>query len=93
MLFTCAPTCQHAYHQHKGKPKLFTSLTAKKLSGRTDGHLNVDVHCHYFNPEVAKKAASLNPGLQEYPYIYANQHTRDVNTKRSEEHMSELQSH
>ncbi|MEY2620229.1 MAG: hypothetical protein RIT26_49 [Pseudomonadota bacterium] len=85
MLFTCSPTCQHAYHQHKGQPKLFTSLTAKKLSGRSDGHLNVDVHCHYFNPEVAQKAASLNPGQQEYPFIYANKHTRDVNAKQMAE--------
>jgi aminocarboxymuconate-semialdehyde decarboxylase len=82
MLFTCSSTCQHAYHQHKGKPKLFTSLAAQKLSGRKDGHLNIDVHCHYFNPEVAKKAAALNPGQQEYPFIFANPYTRDVNAKQ-----------
>lgn len=85
MLFTCSPTCPHAYHQHKGKPKLFTSLSARKLAGRTDGHLHVDVHCHYFNPQVAQQAASLNPGQQEYPFIFANQHTRDVNAKQMAE--------
>lgn len=85
MLFTCSPTCPHAYHQHKGKPKLFTSLSARKLAGRTDGHLHVDVHCHYFNPQVAQQAASLNPGQQEYPFIFANQHTRDVNARQMAE--------
>ena len=65
MIFTCAPTCKHPYHQHgkmaKGAAGMFTSLATKKLAKRKDGHLNIDVHCHYFNPTVGQKASVLNP--------------------------------
>jgi hypothetical protein len=48
MIFTCAPTCKHPYHNHgkeaKGAKGMFTSLATKKLAKRKDGHLNVDVH-------------------------------------------------
>ena len=47
MIFTCAPTCKHPYHQHgkmaKGAAGMFTSLATKKLAKRKDGHLNIDV--------------------------------------------------
>jgi aminocarboxymuconate-semialdehyde decarboxylase len=82
MFFTCAPTCKHPYHQHKDKPKLFTSLATQKLAKRKDGHLNIDVHCHYFNPAVGQKAAVLKPVEQEVGHIYADQLTRDTNARQ-----------
>lgn len=86
MIFTCAPTCKHPYHQHgkttKGAAGMFTSLATKKLAKRKDGHLNIDVHCHYFNPAVGQKASVLKPIEQEVGHIFANQLTRDTNAKQ-----------
>jgi aminocarboxymuconate-semialdehyde decarboxylase len=86
MIFTCAPTCKHPYHQHgkqaKGAAGMFTSLATKKLANRKDGHLNVDVHCHYFNPTVGQKASVLKPIEQEVGHIFANQLTRETNAKQ-----------
>jgi aminocarboxymuconate-semialdehyde decarboxylase len=86
MIFTCAPTCKHPYHNHgkeaKGAKGMFTSLATKKLAKRKDGHLNVDVHCHYFNPTVGQKAAVMKPIEQEVGHIFANQLTRDTNSKQ-----------
>lgn len=86
MIFTCAPTCKHPYHQHgkqaKGAAGMFTSLATKKLAKRKDGHLNVDVHCHYFNPTVGQKASVLKPIEQEVGHIFANQLTRETNAKQ-----------
>ena len=86
MIFTCAPTCKHPYHNHgkeaKGAKGMFTSLATKKLAKRKDGHLNVDVHCHYFNPTVGQKASVMKPIEQEVGHIFANQLTRDTNSKQ-----------
>lgn len=86
MLFTCGKNCIHPYHQHgKDRPKLFTSLTAQKLSNRKDGHLNIDIHCHYFNTEVGQKASVIKPIEQEVGHIYADQLTRDTNSQQMKE--------
>jgi aminocarboxymuconate-semialdehyde decarboxylase len=86
MIFTCAPTCKHPYHQHGKVAKvaagMFTSLATKKLAKRKDGHQNIDVHCHYFNPVVGKKASVLNPLEKDLLYIYANKLTRATNAKQ-----------
>jgi aminocarboxymuconate-semialdehyde decarboxylase len=83
MLFNCAAACKHPYHQHgKGTKGMFTSLAAKKGAQRRDGHLNIDVHCHYFNPAAGQKAAVLKPAEQEFAFVFANQLTRDTNTKQ-----------
>jgi aminocarboxymuconate-semialdehyde decarboxylase len=44
--------------------------------------VNVDVHCHYFNPTVGQKAAVLKPVEQEVGHIFANQLTRETNAKQ-----------
>ena len=57
-------------------------LATKKLAKRKDGHQNIDVHCHYFNPVVGKKASVLNPLEKDLLYIYANKLTRATNAKQ-----------
>ena len=46
------------------------------------GSLTVDIHCHYFNTEVAAKVAHLNPAQYEPSVCFANSMTREVNVKQ-----------
>ncbi len=50
---------------------------SRRRAGR--GPLKIDIHCHYFNPEVAAKAAVLKPFEREPSIVYANALTRSIN--------------
>ena len=52
---------------------------AKHQKSKRGRDRTVDIHCHYFNPEVAAKAAPLKPHEKEPSIVFANQLTRDVN--------------
>ena len=52
---------------------------AKRQKSKRGRDRTVDIHCHYFNPEVAAKAAPLKPHEKEPSIVFANQLTRDVN--------------
>jgi aminocarboxymuconate-semialdehyde decarboxylase len=96
MMFTCAPTCTDPTHRHSAAATRKTGAkTARPAAARTardrDGRQKrIDIHCHYFNPEVGKKAAVLNPAQQEVAWIHANQHTRDVNAKQMQDRAPKL---
>jgi aminocarboxymuconate-semialdehyde decarboxylase len=49
------------------------------------GTLNIDIHCHYFNTEVAAKVAPLNPAQYEPSICFANSMTREVNKKQMQD--------
>jgi len=104
MFFTCAPHCTDPTHKHhaaatKSSSKARVSVpvlpaTAKaKATGTTKGAgktPRIDIHCHYFNPEVGKKASVLNPVELEVGHIFANQLTRDVNAKQMKDRAPKL---
>ncbi len=52
----------------------------------------IDIHCHYFNPEVAAKVAHLNPAQYEPSVWFANPLTRDVNVKQMQDRAAMLSS-
>ncbi len=95
MLYTCQPGCANPLHKHsaaatKTSAAKKLSVPLKKPAGKAKQALRIDMHCHYFNPEVGKKAAVLNPAEQEMPFIFANQLTRDVNTKQMKDRAPKL---
>ena len=96
MLYTCHPGCANPLHKHsaaatKSSATQKLSVPVKKPAARGKQQaLRIDMHCHYFNPAVGKKAAVLNPGEQEMPFIFANQLTRDVNTQQMKDRAPKL---
>lgn len=88
MFVTCnAPTHDQCTHDRlEGAPMDGGSSTgAESQLGRNrigrarSGPLRIDIHCHYFNTEVAAKAAPLKPFDKEPSIVYANPLTRDIN--------------
>jgi aminocarboxymuconate-semialdehyde decarboxylase len=101
MFFTCAPTCNDPNHKHhaaatKTSPNARISIPARPAAKKTSAGKaavqapRIDIHCHYFNPEVGKKAAFLNPVELEVGHIFANQLTRDVNAKQMKDRSPKL---
>jgi len=58
-----------------------------KKRGRS---LRVDIHCHYFNTEVAAKVAHLNPAQYEPSVKFACALTREVNARQVKERAPKL---
>ena len=77
MMYSCAPG---------------SSGSAATVRSRKRGSLNVDIHCHYLNTEVAAKVAHLNPGQYEPSVAYANALTREVNVKQMRDRADRLSS-
>jgi aminocarboxymuconate-semialdehyde decarboxylase len=77
MMYSCAPAGRSAG----------ASVIARNRKGRT---LRVDIHCHYFNREVAAKVAHLNPAQHEPSVVFANAHTREVNVKQMQDRAPKL---
>ena len=47
--------------------------------------MRIDLHCHYVHPEAGVLASALNPVLKEHAYIFANDLTRQVNSRQMQE--------
>jgi aminocarboxymuconate-semialdehyde decarboxylase len=96
MMFTCAPACGDPTHRHtvaatrKIGARATRPAAARTARARNGRRKRVDLHCHYFNPAVGKKAAVLNPVQQEAGWIFANQHTREVNARQMQERAPKL---
>jgi len=94
MLFTCGIGCTNPLHQHRRQAAALAAASSKKSTAavrpkatkatKTAGprSLAIDVHCHYFNPGVAAKAAVIDPLQKEFGHIFANDLTREVNFKQ-----------
>jgi aminocarboxymuconate-semialdehyde decarboxylase len=50
----------------------------------------VDIHCHYLNPEVAKKTEYLEAAKYDMSIIFANDLTRQTNVKQMADRVSKL---
>ena len=91
MLYTCTPGCTDPTHHHGERRSAHlrlpgararataTKTVARSRSGKTKV---VDLHCHYLNPEVAAKAAHLNPAQHDPSTVFANELTRETNVKQ-----------
>lgn len=99
MLFTCGPHCDNPAHSHgrramplakQASSKLSVELASKKKAGAKSANKVIDIHCHYFNPSVGAKAAVIEPLLKEFPHIFANDHTREVNFKQMRDRAPQL---
>jgi aminocarboxymuconate-semialdehyde decarboxylase len=91
LLYTCSPDCTDPRHPHAerrsanlrmpGKRAVATAArtTVRSKSGKTKV---VDLHCHYLNPEVNAKTASLNAAQYDPTVIFADDLTRETNVKQ-----------
>jgi aminocarboxymuconate-semialdehyde decarboxylase len=101
MLYTCSPNCSNPAHNH-GSQRLAATANVKAATSRTVGRKPkpvrdargkakvVDIHCHYLNPEVAAKAAHLNPAAHDPTTIFATDLTRETNLKQMKERAPKL---
>src|SRR4051794_20730925 len=101
MVFTCFdPGCADSRHSH---PVALARRPAKKKAleraapstkvvrdPRKGRALRVDIHCHYLNPEAAKKLAHLNSGQHEPSVRFANALTREVNARQMQDRAPKL---
>jgi aminocarboxymuconate-semialdehyde decarboxylase len=76
MMYSCAPASGG-------------SVKAVQKKGKT---LRIDIHCHYFNPDVAAKVAERNPGQYEPSVKFANALTRETNVKQMRDRAPKLSS-
>ena len=72
---------------NKFKPKNSSKTITKDRRGKSKV---VDIHCHYLNPEVNKKAEYLEPAKYDPSVIYANELTRSTNVKQIQDRFSQL---
>ena len=68
------------------------SATSKTVPRRKGGLARVDIHCHYFNPEVGAQVASLNPNQYEPSVQFADAFTREVNVAQMRDRAPKLSS-
>jgi len=69
------------------KPKDKKQVIVKNNKGKLKV---VDIHCHYLNPEVAKKTESLGAANYDTSIIFANDLTRQTNVKQMADRASKL---
>ena len=69
------------------RPDGKTRIVSKDRKGKLKV---VDIHCHYLNPEVAKKTEYLNAANYDTSIIFANDLTRQTNVKQMADRMSKL---
>ena len=68
-----------------------SSEKTRVLSKDRKGKLKVvDIHCHYLNPEVAKKTEYLEAAKYDMSIIFANDLTRQTNVKQMADRVSKL---
>jgi aminocarboxymuconate-semialdehyde decarboxylase len=100
MMFTCTvPGCADPSHSHraalarrpaKKRTAKRAASSTKLVRDRKGRSLRVDIHCHYLNPEAAKRLAHLNPGQYEPNVKYANALTRETNVKQVQDRAPRL---
>jgi aminocarboxymuconate-semialdehyde decarboxylase len=69
------------------KPNEKTRVLSKDRKGKLKV---VDIHCHYLNPEVAKKTEYLEAAKYDMSIIFANDLTRQTNVKQMADRVSKL---
>jgi aminocarboxymuconate-semialdehyde decarboxylase len=69
------------------KPSEKTRVLSKDRKGKLKV---VDIHCHYLNPEVAKKTEYLEAAKYDTSIIFANDLTRQTNVKQMADRASKL---
>ena len=69
------------------KPSAKTRVLSKDRKGKLKV---VDIHCHYLNPEVAKKTEYLEAAKYDMSIIFANDLTRQTNVKQMADRVSKL---
>jgi aminocarboxymuconate-semialdehyde decarboxylase len=74
------------------KPARKRAGSTRTVRDRKGRSLRVDIHCHYLNPDVAKKLAPLNPAQYSPAVQYANALTREVNMKQMQDRAPKLSS-
>jgi aminocarboxymuconate-semialdehyde decarboxylase len=90
LLYQCSPDCTDPTHHHHARARsaalratgvkaAATRVVARGRAGKTKV---VDLHCHYLNPEVAAKAAHLDPAQHDPSVIFANELTRQTNVQQ-----------
>jgi aminocarboxymuconate-semialdehyde decarboxylase len=92
LLYTCSPDCIDPRHDHAGQRSANlrmpgtqrASATAARTTvrGKSGKTKVVDLHCHYLNPEVNAKTASLNAAQYDPTVIFADDLTRETNVKQ-----------
>jgi aminocarboxymuconate-semialdehyde decarboxylase len=91
MFFNCAIGCTNPLHRHGRRTAALAAASQGKSRSRSNPRpqkarsakgMVVDVHCHYFNPEVAKTASVIDPMQKEFTHIFSNDLTRKVNLKQ-----------
>jgi aminocarboxymuconate-semialdehyde decarboxylase len=97
MMFSCPTSAwgePHAHAASQGRrgraPTADRAATAKIVRDRKGRSLRVDIHCHYFNPDVGKMVAHLNPTQYEPSVQFANALTREVNVKQMQDRGAKL---
>jgi aminocarboxymuconate-semialdehyde decarboxylase len=90
LLYTCSPGCADPRHNHararsaaatagSTKARASTRAVARSAGGKTKV---VDLHCHYLSPEVNAKTAHLNAAQHDPTFVFADELTRQTNTKQ-----------
>ena len=94
MFYTCTPGCTDPTHKHSGTtagprsaaarvaPAKASATTRPVVRSRSGKSKVVDLHCHYLNPEVNAKTASLNAAQYDPTVIFADDITRETNVKQ-----------
>jgi aminocarboxymuconate-semialdehyde decarboxylase len=95
MFFTCAPGCLDPAHAHIATARSAAARMSRpapltKVPRRKGGSARIDIHCHYFNPEVGASVASLNPGQYEPSVQFANAITRETNVAQMRDRSPQL---
>src|SRR5258706_8905757 len=94
MFFTCAnPSCADSRHGHTrtAAARAARAVLAKKPAPRGKARpLRIDIHCHYFNPEVQAKVAPHNPAQYDALVQFANALTRETNQKQGRDRAAKL---
>ena len=99
MMFTCFDAgCADPRHDHHARSSARAAATRERprprsravVKTRRRKNLRVDIHCHFFNAQVAEKIAPLDPGRHDPSVIFANALTREVNVKQVRDRMPKL---
>jgi aminocarboxymuconate-semialdehyde decarboxylase len=97
MMYTCTPaglSPRRTPPARKGARNSASARSASTLTvrDRKGRGLRVDLHCHYFHPDVHAKVAHLDPAQHEPSVQFANALTRETNVKQMRERAEALSS-
>ena len=97
MFFTCTnPSCADPRHSRPRAAgsriaRAARAATAKKSSLRGKARpLRIDIHCHYFNPDVQARVAPHNPAQYDALVQFANALTRETNQNQGRDRAAML---